>query len=670
VGAALGQHLATLSAEGHSVPDHVTLASLPVPVGVLLGVRRAICVEGSGLQRDVPHLTFPTRIAPFLGASCTTADVALMASCLRMASTLSPTRRLPSLIMLDDCRFRHVSHDAVSALATSCPGLTGLSLRGQRGLSRATVSRILAALARRAGRDHQTPTSTGLVQWLWLERFALPVRHILHGGRARFRHPTDATPDGHPTPPGPEAADDGVVLIPAPRAAPCGFLPSDCVTWMEPPAATATATTTTTATATATATATTTATATATATGHSSEQPHSGGNSATQQPTGARLLSVRVGTAKRRFMVVSRPRAGGVSRFHRTEPLRLGAGTLGGLVDLAAATPYGRLMSLDLRGQARGGAWLAARVSAMLGTPGAAAALTHLDLGDTRLGNSGCAELVAALRHHQPPVLCSLALAGCGMWTETGVLVARYLAHNASVTSLDLSRNPIGDEALAALGHCLHTANATVTHLRLASVRATPMGMGALAGCLVAQRKGRPALVHLDVSGNPASAVGVDWAAKLRTQSCRYNCHLDHLVLRRWPIPINILQASYRLRWVKPAGHPTVALPEGVRDREEVEEENRRGYVDPFEYVGGGVACAAHVKGPHHPWLPLALRWCGCVERNTSTRPTCSLYPRGCAVVTTHLLLRLHDTVMPLGTAQSSGKTLGAAASWTALTKA
>jgi hypothetical protein len=170
--------------------------------------------------------------------------------------------------------------------------------------------------------------------------------------------------------------------------------------------------------------------------------------------------------------------------------------------------PLTRLVLLHNRIGAEGAAQLAAALRR-------GCALTHLELGHNGLGRRG----VAALARSGLGRLRSLGLAHNSCCAVGARELARALAHNTSLTRLDIGRNALGDEGVRELCVALR-GHAALTCLAAPVVAAGPEAARRFGGLL----RGCTALTALDVSGNTlgrgvaALAAGLgDGAGAMRT---------------------------------------------------------------------------------------------------------------------------------------------------------
>eukprot|EP00964_Phaeocystis_antarctica_P016472 scaffold9105_cov58-Phaeocystis_antarctica.AAC.2 len=165
-------------------------------------------------------------------------------------------------------------------------------------------------------------------------------------------------------------------------------------------------------------------------------------------------------------------------------------------------------------------AWLASgpdgmqRLAAGLGV-GALPVVTYLNFSSTHVGDAGALALAAALGRGALPLLKSLGLLSCTIGDAGLVALAPALRRRPALEYLDLGRNPLGDEGLAALvappppppAGALRPPNGVLTKLTqldLTETQVTDAGCAALASAL--DSGALPALEWLYFEDIPASA--------------------------------------------------------------------------------------------------------------------------------------------------------------------
>jgi len=154
------------------------------------------------------------------------------------------------------------------------------------------------------------------------------------------------------------------------------------------------------------------------------------------------------------------------------------------------------------------------RLAEKLGA-GALPAVTWLNLNSCRLcvGDAGASALAAALGRGALPRLKFLYLGNTAIGDAGLVALAPALRRRPALQSLDLHRNPIGDEGLAALVAPPPPAGAPppptgvlpkLKALYLNGTQIADAGCAALAAAL--ESGALPALAYLQLGGTPASA--------------------------------------------------------------------------------------------------------------------------------------------------------------------
>jgi hypothetical protein len=151
------------------------------------------------------------------------------------------------------------------------------------------------------------------------------------------------------------------------------------------------------------------------------------------------------------------------------------------------------------------------RLAEKLGA-GALPAVTWLDLTATHVGDAGASALAAALGRGALPRLKILWLSNTALGDAGLVALAPALRRRPALEELDLGRNPLGDEGLAALVAPPPPAGAPppptgglakLKYLHLGRTQITNAGCATLVAAL--DSGALPALTVSEVSGTPAS---------------------------------------------------------------------------------------------------------------------------------------------------------------------
>jgi len=144
------------------------------------------------------------------------------------------------------------------------------------------------------------------------------------------------------------------------------------------------------------------------------------------------------------------------------------------------------------------------RLAEKLGA-GALPAVTVLSVGGTHLGAAGASALVAALGRGALPRLKFLYLGNTAIGDAGLVALAPALRRRPALENLGLSRDPLGDEGLAALVAPPPPTGglAKLKSLDLSYTQVTNAGCAALAAAI--DSGALPALEHVQLHGIPAS---------------------------------------------------------------------------------------------------------------------------------------------------------------------
>ena len=149
------------------------------------------------------------------------------------------------------------------------------------------------------------------------------------------------------------------------------------------------------------------------------------------------------------------------------------------------------------------------------------ASLETLSIVGDVIGDDGAAALGECLKYNKS--LTTLDLSHNRIGDDGAAALGECLKYNKSLTTLDLSHNRIGDDGAAALGECLKY-NKSLTTLDLSHNRIGDDGAAALGECL----KYNKSLTTLDLSGN---GIHDDGAAALG-ECLKYNESLTTLDLK------------------------------------------------------------------------------------------------------------------------------------------